>query len=295
MGLTRTGGTARSLRALCVPLMLPLWGPGEARPPDPALPPEPAARLAPPPKEDAVDVLLRQAKSLRYAQRWAEAGAVYRRILADHPGSPRLAEARFWLAACFEQDQRWDPAADAYTDFLQAHPDQRLLAKEAKLNRIRCWGARQGQHPQATPGLVAALNDDATEVQVAAALHLARRGDRRATEALQKGLRSPATADACRLALASMGIKPNLDGGPTQGRFLVLLIKPKGKPDVVKVRIAMALARAVGSYMSDEQLKQARRKGVDLDGLMDQALRSPKGSVLFSVEDKDGSLTVQVE
>ena len=58
---------------------------------------------------------------------------------------------------------------------------------------------------------------------------------------------------------------------------------------------AMALARAVSGYMSDEQVRQARQKGVDLDGLMDQALRSPKGTLLFSVEDKDSSLSVQVE
>lgn len=258
-------------------------------------PPEPPAVQKAQPEGEAVDALLRQAKGLRYAQRWFEAASLYRRILSTYLKSPRIYEARFWLAATLEQDQRWDEAADAYTEFLLAHPDQRTLVKEAKLNRVRCWGIRQGQHPQATPGLLGALQDDLVEVQVAAGLQLAKKGDHRAGEALQKGLRNPGTADACRLALASLGIKPLLEGGPTEGRFLVLLIKPAHQQEEVKVRISLALARAVSSYMSDEQLRQAKRKGVDMERLMDQALGSPKGTELFSVEDKDSRFTVRVE
>jgi tetratricopeptide (TPR) repeat protein len=256
---------------------------------------EPPALQSPQPSQDAADGLLRQAKGLRYAQRWYEAAAVYRRLLADHARSPRIHEARFWLAATLELDQRWDEAADAYTEFLLAHPDQRMLVKEAKVNRVRCWGIRQGQSPQATPGLYGALQDDLIDVQVTAALQLAKKGDQRAIEPLQKGLRNPAMADGCRLALASMGVKPLVEGGPGEGRFLVLLIRSKGQKDVMKVRIALALARAVGGYMTDEQLRQARLKGVDLSRLMDQALSSPKGTELFSVEDKDSSFAVRVE
>lgn len=243
----------------------------------------------------AVDGLLRQAKGLRYAQRWFEAAALYRRVLSEQSTSPRLYEARFWLAATLEQDQRWDEAADAYTEFLLAHPDQRLLVKEAKLNRVRCWGLRQGQNPQATPGLLGALQDDRVEVQITAALQLAKKRDFRAVDALQKGLRNPTTADGCRLALASLGVKPSMEGGPTEGRFLVLRIQPKAQEEPVKIRIALSLARAVGGYMTDDMLRQARAKGVDMERLMDQALSSPKGTVLFSVEDKQNSLTVSVE
>ncbi len=255
-------------------------------------PPEPAAveRASP----EAMDALLRQAKGLRYARRWYEATALYRRALADYGASPRVHEARFWLAATLEQDQRWDEAADAYTDFLRLHPDQRILVKEAKLNRIHCWGLRQGQNPQAVPGLLEALNDESAEVQVAAGLERAKQGDPRAAEALQKGLRDPATADACRLALAGLGIKPNFEGTRAEGRFLVIRVRRKGQEEV-RVRVAIALARAVGGYLSDAQLSQARHKGVDLERLMDQALGSPRGTVLFSVEDAEGIVTVQVE
>ena len=258
-------------------------------------PSEPPTLQRSQPSSEEVDGLLRQAKGLRYAQRWFEAAAVYRRILSDHSKSPRLFEARFWLAATLEQDQRWDEAADAYTEFLLAHPDQRLLVKEAKLNRVRCWGLRQGQNPQATPGLIGALQDDLIEVQVTAALQLAKKADHRAVDALQKGLRHPGTADGCRLALASMGVKPLVEGGPAEGRFLVILIRPKHQKEEVRVRIALSLARAVGGYMSDDMLRQARGKGVDMERLMDSALSSPKGTELFSVEDKQNSLTVRVE
>lgn len=245
-------------------------------------------------KEAPGDALLREAKALRYGQRFFEAADRYRRFLAEHSSSSRTAEARFWLAATLEQDQRWDEAAAAYTDFLVRHPDERLLGKEASLNRVRCWGIRQGQSPAATPGLVAALTDERPEVQVAAALQLAKTRDARAVDALQKGLGMPAQADACSLALVSLGVKPQ--ALPTQAsRFLVMRIREKGKPNPVTIRLSLALARALENYLSDEHLRQARNKGVELGNLSDRASSLPKGSLLFSVEDKQSSVTVSVE
>lgn len=246
-------------------------------------------------KEGPSDALLREAKSMRYSQRWFEATALYRRYLADFPTSSRQADARFWLAASLESDQRWDDAAAAYSEFLVRHPDERMLGKEARLNRVRCWGIRQWDNSAASRELVSALSDGLEEVQVAAALQLAKRQDRRSIEALQKGLRLPATEEACRLALQAFGIQPDLGGTSTSGRFLVLKIQEKGKPDVVTVRIATGLARAVGSYMSDEQLRQAKVKGVDLGRLMDEALKAPRGTILFSLEDQKSRITVITE
>ena len=243
---------------------------------------------------DTGEVALREAKALRYAQQWFEACAAYRRFLAANPASPRVPEARFWLAASLESDQRWDEAADAYTEFLARHPDQRQLGKEARLNRIRCWGMRQGQAPKATPGLVAALQDPAVEVQVAAALQLAKTGDPRAVAGLRKGLALPSCAGACSMALIGMGVKPE-PAVPTQARFLVIRIKEAGKPDTITIRLALALARAVGNYLSDAQILEARKKGIDLDGLTDQAAAMPKGSVLLSVDDGKSNVQVTVE
>ena len=245
-------------------------------------------------REGPEDALLREGKALRYAQRWYEATALYRKFLAAYPGSTRVPDARFWLAASLESDQRWDEAASAYTEFLALHPDQRLLGREAKLNRIRCWGLRQGQAPQASPGLLEALQDPAPEVQVAAALQLAKVGDPRAVAGLRKGLTLPSCADASSLALISMGVKP-VPSASAQGRFLVIRIKESGKPDTVTIRLALTLARAVGNYLTDAQVRQARAKGVDLEGITDQAASLPKGSVLLSVDDGKSSVTVTVE
>ena len=240
------------------------------------------------------DGLLREAKALRYAQRWFEAAAAYRKVLAAYPDSARAPEARFWLAASLEADQRWDEAAEAYTEFLALHPDQRLLGREARLNRIRCWGVRQGMAPKATPGLVGALGDPAVDVQVAAALQLAKVRDARAVEGLRKGLALPSSADACSLALIAMGVKP-VPVARTQARFLVIRIKEAGKPDTVTIRLALALARAVGNYLSDAQIRQARQKGIDLEGITEQAAAMPKGSVLLSVDDGKSNVQVTVE
>jgi tetratricopeptide (TPR) repeat protein len=245
--------------------------------------------------ERSDDRLLREAKALRYAQRWYEAATKYQAYIAANPRSERLADARFWLAASFEQNQQWDEASRAYTVFLELHPDQRLLRQEAKLNRIHCWGMRKGQSADAIPGLVEALSDSNEEVQVAAALELAQCKNPRAIPILQKGLALSAYADAASLALVSMGVKPSTVENRPQARFLVIRIKESGKPDVVTIRLALALARAVENYLSDAQMKQAQAKGVDLDNLMEQAARMPKGTILFSVEDKRSCVSITVE
>lgn len=253
--------------------------------------PEPLAILAP---DSPAEGLFRQARELRYAQRWFEAAQAYRTLLREFPSSSRAADARYWLASSLEQDQRWDEAAEAYTEFLARNPDQRLLGKEARLNRVRCWGIRQWDSPAATAGLTSALSDDREEVRIAAALQLAKRKDARALPVLQAGLRVDVSSEACRLALLSMGTQPQA-AGPAQGRFLVVRVKERDKADALTVRLALGLARAVGGYLSDEQLRQARKKGVDLERLMDQALSAPKGTELFSLDDGKSTVTVTVE
>lgn len=256
-----------------------------------ALPPEPPS----PPSRDGADALFRQARDLRYAQRWFDAAGVYRALLSKYPDSPRAPEAAFWLAATLEQDQRWDEASAAYTQFISAHPDQRLLIREAKLNRIRCWGMRQWDQPPAQSGLIQALEEDRDEVRVAAALQLAKRKDARAAPVLQQGLRIPGSAEACRQALLAMGAKPELpESAP---RFIVVRIKEKKeKPqDTVTVRVSAAFAQGVTSYLSDTQLREARAKGLDVPRILAEALSAPKGTELFSLDDPDTVVTVTVE
>jgi tetratricopeptide (TPR) repeat protein len=253
--------------------------------------PEPTLLAAP---ENPAEALFRQARDSRYAQRWIEAVQAYRTLLREFPTSSRAADARYWLASSLEQDQRWDDAAEAYTDFLAKHPDQRMLGKEARLNRVHCWGIRQWDNPAAAAGLAHTLTDDREEVRIAAALQLAKRMDRRALPVLQAGLRVDGSSEACRLALQAMGVQPQT-AGPTQGRFLVVRVKERGKDEALTVRLALGLARAVGGYLSDEQLRQAKKKGIDMAGLMDQALNAPKGTELFSLDDGKSTVTVTVE
>jgi tetratricopeptide (TPR) repeat protein len=253
--------------------------------------PAPALLLS---TESPADVQYRQARELRYAQKWYEAAQAYQALIRDFPTSSRIVDARFWLASCLEQNQRWDEASGAYTEFLLQHPDQRMFGKEARLNRIRCWGIRQWDNPGAQAGLVSELADDQEEIRTAAALQLARRKDSRAIPVLQAGLQNSQASEACRSALLAMGVQPKAQG-PAQGRFLVVRVKERNNPDVVTVRLTLGLARAVGGYLSDEQLKQARKKGVNLEGIMDQALNVPKGTELFSLNDGKSTVTVTVE
>jgi tetratricopeptide (TPR) repeat protein len=253
--------------------------------------PEPALPAA---AETSPDGLFRQAREFRYAQRWFEAAQAYRALIQAYPTSARTPDARYWLAASLEQDQRWDEAATAYTEFLTRHPDQRLLGKEARLNRVRCWGIRQWDSPAARAGLAGALSDEREDVRIAAALQLAKRKDPQAVPVLQAGLKGDQSSEACRLALLAMGVQPQAPG-PAQGRFLVVRVKERANPEVLTVRLALGLARAVGGYLSDEQLRQAKKKGVDLERLMDQALSAPKGTELFSLDDGKSTVAVTVE
>jgi HEAT repeat protein len=255
--------------------------------------PAPQARLKV--REGTAEALLRHAQELRYEQRWFEAAAAYRKYLAEFPGADGTATARFYLASILERDQRWDEAVSAYTEFLVQHPDQRMLGKEARLGRIHCWGIRQGHAPQATLGLVAALEDGDPEVRVTAALELAKAGDGRGVPALQQGLALPSYVDRCTMSLIALGVKPNVAAPAAAGRFLVVRIHNAGSKDEVTVRLSLAWARAIASYLSDEQIQQARKKGVNLENLKDQVLRAPKGSLLFSVEDAKSRIDVTVE
>jgi tetratricopeptide (TPR) repeat protein len=267
-------------------LVLPLWA--ELAHPEPG--PVPTVAMS----ESPAESLFRHARDLRYDQKWYDAAQAYRSLILEFPGSSRVMDARYWLASCLEQDQRWDDAAEAYSEFLSVHPDQRMLGKEARLNRLRCWGVRQWDNPRATAGLVAGLSDDQEEVRIGAALQLARRKDPRATPVLQAGLQVSRSSEACRLALAAMGVQPQ-SAGPTQGRYLVIRVKERANPEVMTIRLALGLARAVGGYLSDEQLQMARKKGVNLEGIMDQALNAPKGTELFSLDDTKSTVTVTVE
>ena len=255
------------------------------------LPPEPPL----PPSQDPAEALFRQARDLRYAERWFDAAGVYRALLAKYPGASRAPEAAFWLAATLEQDQRWDEASAAYTQFIQRYPDQRLLIREAKLNRIRCWGVRQWDVPAAQEGLVQALGEDRDEVRVAAALQLAKRKDPRAMPILQQGLRLSGTAEACRQAILALGGKPELpEAAP---RFLVVRIRDKKESpkDTVTIRVSAAFAQGVTSYLSDTQLREARTKGIDVRRMLSEALSAPKGTELFSLDDPESRVTVTVE
>jgi len=248
----------------------------------------PAARLTPETR------LLQEAKQLRWEGRFFESAARYRSFVATYGQSGRVAEARFWLGAVLEQDQRWDEAAAAYTTFLQAHPDQRMLGREARLNRIRCWGLRQGQTPGAREGLLAALQDAEPEIRVAAALQLAKTGEKQCIPVLREGLALPKQADAATMALLALGEKP--PAPPTSAaRYLVIRIQEPGKKDPVTVRLTLALARAVTGYLSDGMVREARRKGVDVENLTQAALSSPKGTELLSVSDGKQTVTIRVE
>ena len=50
-----------------------------------------------------------------------------------------------------------------------------------------------------------------------------------------------------------------------------------------------------GRPQTDAQIREARQKGVDLDGITEQAASLPKGSVLLSVDDGKSSVVATVE
>jgi TolA-binding protein len=246
----------------------------------------------------ALDAALVAARRLRMQGKHDEAAKLYQKFIADNQdslGSPRLYEARFWLAKCKLAGQKWDEAGEAFTDFLKRHSDQRTYSQQAKEDRIYCWKMRLGQNPKAVLGLRAALKDPDANIRVQAALALAEGKDASGRAALEESLGHPRLGEQCGLALWKLGLrdKPKAGEAPAPwAKMLVVKVKCPDPDDSFEMRVPINFVKDVVKMLPEDATREMERKGVG--NIVDMAASAPKGQVLFQFKSDGGKTSVVI-
>jgi len=243
----------------------------------------------------AEDAALVAARRLRMQGDYSDAAKAYQKFIAENPNALRLFEARFWFAKCKLSGQKWDDAAEAFTDFLKYHSDQRTYSQQAKEDRIYCWKVRFDKNPKAAPGLKAALKDPDIDIRVQAALALAEGKDASGRAVLEENLVHPRLGEQCGLALWKLGLrdKPKAGESPSPwAKMLVIKVKSADPNDSFEMRVPVHFFKGVAKMLPEAAKEDMARKG--LDNIADLAASAPKGQVLFQFREDNGKTNVVI-
>jgi tetratricopeptide (TPR) repeat protein len=239
------------------------------------------------------EAALAAARRLRMQGGHDEAAKIYQKFIAENPNSARLFEARFWLAKCRLAGQKWDEAADAFTDFLGHHSDQRTYSQQAKEDRIYCWKVRLGRNPKAAPGLKAALGDQSADIRALAALALAEGRDASGRDALEENLGHPRLGEQCGLALWKLGLRDRPKPGEAPwARMLVVKVRHPDPDGNFEMRVPVNFFRSVVMMLPEDAREAVDRKGIG--SIMDLAASAPKGQELFQFRGGGGKTSVVI-
>jgi len=243
----------------------------------------------------AEDAALVAARRLRMQGDYSDAAKAYQKFIAENPNAIRLFEARFWFAKCKLSAQKWDEAAEAFTDFLKYHSDQRTYSQQAKEDRIYCWKVRFDKNPKAAQGLKAALKDQDADIRVQAALALAEGKDASGRAVLEENLGHPRLGEQCGLALWKLGLrdKPKAGESPSPwAKMLVIKVKDADPNNSFEMRVPVHFFKGVAAMLPDAAKEDMARKG--LSNIADLAASAPKGQVLFQFREDNGKTNVVI-
>jgi tetratricopeptide (TPR) repeat protein len=246
-------------------------------------------------QQKAEAALLATARSLRLRNQHSAAAAIYAQFVADCPKSSRLFEARFWLAKSLFASQKWAAAANAFTEFLKHHSDQRLFSKQAKEDRIQCWKLLQKQDPKAALGLKDALKDQDEDIRILAALALAENKDASGRPALEQGLNNDVFGERCGLALWKLGIRrqpsPGESPAPSPRMFI---LRVKTADNNFEMRVPINFVAVIERNLPEEARDQMARNGADIQELAKLAKTAAKGQVLFEFKGDKGKTNIVI-
>jgi tetratricopeptide (TPR) repeat protein len=232
--------------------------------------------------------ILSSARALRLQSRYAEAAALYSQFIAKNLDSPRLFEARFWYAKSLFEDQKWEKAAAAFTEFLKHHPDQRTFSQVAKGDRIHCWKV-QPNNAKAVSSLKDALEDHDEDIRIFAALALAENKIPAGRRTLEESVGNPKFGEQCALALWKLGLRPQPKLGQGDAPWVrLVVVKVKTEDDSFEIKIPLTFIRGIEKMMPDEakiELERARMPKVE--ALSELAAKAPKGTILFQYKNKE--------
>jgi hypothetical protein len=250
---------------------------------------------------------LRNAKTLFFDRKYAEARQAWREILSRSRGSEADA-AVYWIARCSENLGEAEVAFKDYEAFLARRPVDRTLAEEARTSRVglaaRLYKAGKTQYLST---LTEALSDPTRTVRYYAALQMASLGPgvgERAVPVLRQILEQEKDEDLVdRAKLGLLKVDPQslsrLPGpGPSsRGRWLKVRIVESGRKEpTVLINLPMALAEALFKSLPEQARRELAKKGYEAENFFERLDRLGNGAAGTSIIDiqGDGGERIQI-
>ncbi|HEY3119767.1 MAG TPA: hypothetical protein VGL15_04025 [Vicinamibacteria bacterium] len=230
---------------------------------------------------------LRNAKSLYFDRKYAEARTAWQAILAGSRGA-EADVAAYWVARCSENLGEDERSFKEYGEFLARRPADRALIEEARTARVgiaaRLYRAGKRQY---LPTIREALSDTSKTVRYYAALQLAGLGEgvgQPAVPVLRRILDQETDADLVdRAKLALLKLDPESlsrslrapeHERPASGRsaswLKVRIFAPGQSTAKVSVTVPLALAEMVFKSLPDDAIDELRKKGYDAERFWEQ-------------------------
>lgn len=263
----------------------------------------PAAAQTPPDER-----LFQEAKILIFDKNWAEAQSKLDELLSSYPKSPWSGQARFYRAECLsEQKGREKEALEAYQDYLGLADRNASLAEEAEISIINVALAlsrdRGGPYLRE---ITERLSHPNTVVRYYAALQLSYVKDKAAAskaipflQDIVEREKDAELRDKAKIALLRISpdaLKSVEDKRPrdASGWILKIRVWDKGsKNPELSISIPWALADLALGAIGDSEKSALRRKGYDLDKILDRLARSEE--TIFEVDTEDSVIKIWIE
>lgn len=252
--------------------------------------------------------LFEEAKVLIFDKNWEAAQAKLDSLLQEFPESPLKEPALFYRAKCLgERRDRAHEAFEAYENFLRAVlPGQKntSLAEDAEVSLI---DLAYGLYEKGERSKLAAIEDRLKSpnkvVRYYAAFKMSYIKDKgisgRAVPVLKgivEGERDPELRDRARIAL--LRVDPGAlrevghDRLEARSRLLRIQVLEGGKKKV-DIKIPWALADLALQAIPDEERIVMRRKGYDLDRIINELAKT--GSSIIEINDEGSVIRIWIE
>jgi hypothetical protein len=252
----------------------------------------------------------RSAKELFFDRDYAAARQAWEGLHQSGSG-PDARRALYWMARCSESLGEQERALHEYGAFLDEHPGDRLLAEEARTNRVglatRLYKAGKKQYLSI---VLNALGDANKSVRYFAALQLAGLGPevgRPAIPVLELILRDESDPDLVdRAKLGILRLDPQSLAQGTHARssgaskapsvkWLKVRVTPKGqsRPNL-SINLPITLAELLFKSLPEDAQSELARKGFDETTFWSK-VRDMGPSRLVDIEDEEQRIEVWVE
>ena len=256
-------------------------------------------------QERADETLFQEAKLLIFDKSWSEAQNKLEELIAKYPQSPLFGQALFYKAECLSQQkgQAWE-ALNAYQAYLQYPQRNASFAEDAEVAIIdlalRLY--EEGDRPLLRE-IESRLDHASKYVRYSAAFKLSYVSDKRvaarAIPVLKRILESEPDnelVDRARIALlrvdpdALRGVEDRTSGDRNAWTLRIRIMEKGKREPSLSLDLPWALADLILSAIPEKDRQALRRKGYDLDKIIDHLSRRN----LLRIEDEEGSIELSI-